>query len=374
MSRKEKEKVGRDIRVLTWQGSQARVVKELLWAGLHQHFRAATHAKEPAFWRVMVGRLWRVQDLLWRVQDPGRLKVLLGSDQELLRGIEEAGGLWGHGETPLGGRAWWRRLVHVHLGLHLQLDSSALPLGNFCCLTRNQAEGQDNRMSVWQRAGASADLWPCLSPVPYLSSWTIFMRNCCTSSSSFFFSMLRLLLMTQPLGLVSLSWRSLPWWTEFHTTASLATWTSPCLGTTSTVAALCAAWAPQTHMTRLHPAEIYVVSLLASWGNLLCHSAACSCFASWTRKEIWSWHLLKNKTNICIRSSASETNNFIYCHSTQLHVLPVHTIPSKGSYSCWCFSVAKLSSNSILKRLDRSSPNSTALGEAFFCEKDQYFN
>lgn len=49
--------------MLTWQGSKAGVVKELLGAGLDQHFGAVTHSKEPAFWGLVAEGFWRVQAL-----------------------------------------------------------------------------------------------------------------------------------------------------------------------------------------------------------------------------------------------------------------------------------------------------------------------
>lgn len=49
--------------MLTWQGSEAGVVEELLWAGLDQHVGTVAYSKEPALWGVVAKGLWRVQDL-----------------------------------------------------------------------------------------------------------------------------------------------------------------------------------------------------------------------------------------------------------------------------------------------------------------------
>lgn len=49
------------------------------------------------------------------------------------------GGLCGAAVAPLGGGAGGSRFVHLWVGLCLQLDGSALPLGDLCCLTGHQA-------------------------------------------------------------------------------------------------------------------------------------------------------------------------------------------------------------------------------------------
>lgn len=153
--RRDREKMAADVWALTWQGSQAGVVEELLGAGLDQQFRAVAHAKEPALGGVVTGGLWRVQDPLWRLED------LLGGDQQLLWGVEDAGGVGGHSKTPLGGRAGRRRLVRVHPGLPLQLDGSALPFAHLRGLTGHQAGATGARQDVgskWHRPSDWAEL------------------------------------------------------------------------------------------------------------------------------------------------------------------------------------------------------------------------
>lgn len=50
------------------------------------------------------------------------------------------GGHAGAAVAPLGGGAGGSQCVHLRVGLCLQLDGSALPLGDLCCLTGRQAE------------------------------------------------------------------------------------------------------------------------------------------------------------------------------------------------------------------------------------------
>lgn len=175
------------------------------------------------------------------------------------------------------------------------------------------------------------------------------MWSCCTSS---FHCSCFTLVVTQPPGLVTLGWNSLPSWTELDKTGHLQS-SKPSLqdppverGARSTgkLTRLVCILLGFVHLLFQLPEGIF---LGPQQHGYLLHPEP--------QREIWSPHPVKNKPNIW-------------------DVLLVRTGPLKGFYCCWCFSVAILSSSCTLKRLDLSSSSSTALTKAFFCEGKRYLN
>lgn len=117
--------------LLTRKSAKVGVIKKLLGTVSCQWLSAI---EESGF-----GGVRTAQQLLGRIHHLRRVQCLLWSTQKPLGWSDKVGAVWGHGQASLGGSAGWQRLVHHNLALLLQLDGSALPLGNLSLLTGHQA-------------------------------------------------------------------------------------------------------------------------------------------------------------------------------------------------------------------------------------------